>query len=54
MDWLVENYQPPAQALDVEEFKNWRDTIFPSGGPDNYIDYLREIGVLNRANELPD
>ena len=40
--WLVENYAPPVEALDPEAFKVWRDTVFPSGGPDNYIDYLVE------------
>jgi hypothetical protein len=57
-DWLVENYQPPAQALDPEAFKHLRDTIFMSGGPDNYIDYLRECGILkhqvtSRAEAIP-
>jgi hypothetical protein len=46
LDWLVENYQPPAQTLDPGSFREWRDTIFPSAGPDNYIDYLRSIGIL--------
>jgi hypothetical protein len=46
VDWLVENYQPPAQALDPESFKEWRDTIFPSGGPDNYIDYLKAQKII--------
>lgn len=45
-DWLVDNYSPPAEALTPEKYKNWRDTIFPYGGPDNYIDYLCEIGLL--------
>lgn len=45
-DWLVENYAPPQEALDPEKFKEWRDTIFPRGGPDNYIDYLQEIRLL--------
>ena len=46
IDWLNENYSPPAEALDPEKYKEWRDTIFPDGGPDNYIDYLVEIGIL--------
>jgi hypothetical protein len=44
--WLVENYSPSAEALNPESFKEWRDTIFPNCGPDNYIDYLRECGIL--------
>ncbi len=46
VDWLVENYQPPAEALDPERYKVWRDTIAPDGGPDNYIDYLAKCGNL--------
>jgi hypothetical protein len=44
--WLVENYQPPQEALDPASFKVWQDTVFPSGGPDNYIDYLQSTGLL--------
>jgi hypothetical protein len=45
--WLVENYAPPAEALDPASFKVWQDTVFPNGGADNYIDYLCGIGVLS-------
>lgn len=34
------------EVLDPKRFKHWRDTIFPFGGPDNYIDYLVEIKLL--------
>jgi hypothetical protein len=44
--WLVENYSPPLEALDLASFKVWQDTVFPSGGPDNYVDYLSECGIL--------
>lgn len=46
--WVMENYEPPPEALNPAEYKKWRDTIFPYGGPDNYIDYLRDISVLPR------
>jgi hypothetical protein len=46
LDWMDENYAPPAEALDPERFKTWRDTIFPFGGPDNFIDYNVETGIL--------
>ncbi|OJY74671.1 MAG: hypothetical protein BGP12_06875 [Rhodospirillales bacterium 70-18] len=46
MDWLTENYQPPAEALDPKGFKVWQDTVFPNGGPDSYIDWLRETRAL--------
>jgi hypothetical protein len=46
LDWMQENYAPPAEALDPERFKTWRDTIFPFGGPDNFIDYNIETGIL--------
>ena len=45
----MENYQPPAQALDPERFKEWRDTIFPALGPDNYTDYLVSVGILRHG-----
>jgi hypothetical protein len=28
MDWLVENYAPPQEALDPARYKVWRDTVF--------------------------
>ncbi len=46
MDWFVPNYNPPQEAIDPEYFKVWRDTIRSFGGPDNYIDYLVETGIL--------
>lgn len=49
-DWLIEQYAPPQQALDPEKFKMWRDTIRSFGGPDTYIDYLCEIGILKANN----
>ena len=52
IDWLTENYAPPQEALDPEKYKNWRDTIFPFGGPANYIDYLVEIRVLKAYGEI--
>src|SRR3954462_7054216 len=44
MTWLVENYQPPIEALTPKKYKHWRDAIFPYKDPDNYIDYLIDIG----------
>ena len=44
--WLMENYEPPQEALNPENYKEWRDTIFPDGGPDNYIDYMVDMGWL--------
>ena len=44
--WIEDNYAPPREALDPEAYKKWRDTIFPFGGPDNYIDYLVDIRIL--------
>jgi len=48
--WLTENYAPPSEALDPHEFMVWRDTIFPTGGPETYIGYLGTIGVLAKAS----
>lgn len=44
--YIYENYAPPPEALNPEKYKHWRDTVYPYGGPDNYIDYLVEIGIL--------
>lgn len=46
VDWLTENYAPPAEALDPEKYKYWRDAIFPYGGPETYIDYLVSVNIL--------
>ncbi len=47
IDWIEENYAPPAEALDPEKYKHWRDTVYSfEGGPDNYIDYLVSIKLL--------
>lgn len=48
LDWLMENYAPPREAVDPKCYKKWRDEIFPSGGPDNYIDYLVERKLLTK------
>jgi hypothetical protein len=50
-DWLVDNYAPPADAMNPKKYKYWRDAIYPySDGAENYIDYLVETGVLSPAN----
>lgn len=45
-EWVDENYKPPKEALDPEKYKHWKDTVFPYGGPDNYLGYLMKIGIL--------
>ena len=45
-DMLVDDYGCPREAIDPEAYKNWRDTIRPSGGPDNWIDHLKNIHIL--------
>lgn len=43
--WMDEcGYQ--TELLNPEEYKIWRDTIFPYSDIDNYIDYLKEIKRL--------
>ena len=49
VDYIMENYAPPVEALDPDKYKNWRDTIYPYGGPDNYIDYLVELKLLKHV-----
>lgn len=48
VDWVMETYAPPMEALYSESYKNWRDTVFPYGGPDNYIDYLISLNLLSK------
>ncbi len=45
-DWLIENYAPPIEAMDAEKYKHWRDTIYPYGGPEDYIGYLLELKII--------
>lgn len=51
IEWLVENYRPPMEALDPEKYKYWKDTLYPYGGPPNYIDYLVETRLLREVDE---
>lgn len=44
--WVVDNYAPPIEAMDTKAYKRWRDEVRPFGGPDNFIDYLRERKIL--------
>lgn len=46
IEGLVENYGLNEEVLSTDRYKNWRDTVYPHGGPSNYIDYLVEIGLL--------
>lgn len=50
LDWMVEQgYQ--TELLNPEDYKRWRDEIFPSGeitDPDNYIDFLVSINKLKK------
>ena len=44
-DWMADQgYQ--TDVLDPGEYKKWRDTIYSSGGPDTYIDFLLSTGRL--------
>lgn len=45
IDWAEsQGYQ--TELLNPAEYKHWHAAIFPFGGPDNYIDYLLELGKL--------
>lgn len=47
MDGMADNgYQ--VEILEPEQYKVWRDTIYPNGGPENYIDYLLSTGSLRK------
>lgn len=46
IDWLEHNYSINNEVLNPEKYKYWKDVVYPYGGPDNYIDYLKEIKLL--------
>ncbi len=45
MDWMTDQGYK-VELLNPDDYKDWRDRIFPHGGPDNYIDYLAELNRL--------
>ncbi len=45
-EWLIDNYETPMEVLSPDAYLEWRDTIFPYGGPDNYISYCLHKGIL--------
>jgi hypothetical protein len=50
-DWLIENYNPPVEAVDPKQWKLWKAKVFPiPGTPDNYIDYLVSLNKLKSNN----
>lgn len=46
--YLEDNYAPSLEALDPAVYKDWRDRIFPYGGPDNFLDYLISLKKLTK------
>lgn len=46
--WIEDNYAPPAEALNPESYKYWRDHVYPMGGPETYIEYLIEKNILTK------
>ena len=46
LNWIIEQYSPPPEALEPSKYKYWKDAIRPYGGADNYIDYLKELKIL--------
>jgi hypothetical protein len=56
IDWLEENYGiDRIELLNPDDYKYWRDVIFPHGDdentPDNYIDYLIQKGKLKKVED---
>lgn len=50
IEWAEEQGYP-TNLLNPDEYKRWRDEIFPTGeieDPDNYIDFLVSIGKLHK------
>lgn len=45
-NWMEDQgYQ--IELLNPKDYEYWRDTIYPHGGPDNYIEYLVETKKLS-------
>lgn len=52
IDWMEEQYGIDRSiVLNPATYKDWRDRIFPEGGPDDYIDYLVSIRLLQIPKE---
>lgn len=52
VDWMEEQYGiNRAEVLNPNEYKKWRNEVFPYGGPDDFIDYLVSIGKLKIPEE---
>jgi len=50
MDWMGEQGYP-IELLNPDDYKRWRDEIFPTGeidSPDNFIDFLVSIGKMRK------
>jgi len=41
-EWMAEQGYA-VHELNPESYKHWRDTVYPFGGPTNYIDYLIKL-----------
>lgn len=48
VDWIIENYATPIEALDPKKYNHWHDAIYPYEGPETYIEYLVSINILKR------
>lgn len=47
IDFLEEQYGiDREEVLNPEEYKHWRDVIYPAGGPETYIEYLESLNRL--------
>lgn len=49
-EW-IEEQGGDVSVLNPKAYKDWRDSIFPFGGPDNYIDYLVSISKLKPLHD---
>lgn len=47
MDWCGEQGYP-VDLLNPEDYKDWRDRIYATGGPGTYMDYLVECGKIRK------
>lgn len=53
IDYMEDHYGIDRKlVLDPKHYEHWRDTVFPYGGSDNYIDYLVDLGRLKDGPTL--
>ena len=53
IDWLNENYAIPQEAINPDDYKKWRDTLYSFGEHETYIEYLQSKHILKKEENKP-